>query len=67
MARTAHHHNRAHSARYWNKEGKAARKATTRALRRANVEIATLALRDASAIEAVALPVLRGTEGRLTW
>lgn len=66
MARTYHHHNRAPSARYWNKEGKEARKSTTRALRRANVEIASLALRDVDALENLTLPVLRGTEGRIT-
>jgi hypothetical protein len=66
MARTYHHHNRAPSARYWSKESKAARKGTTRALRRANVEISTAARRGTVDVEAVSLPVLRGTEGWIT-
>jgi len=61
MARTYHHHNRASSARYWNKEAKPARKATTRALRRANAELERAARVSPVDVDAIALPVLRGT------
>ncbi len=68
MAHTHHHHNRGPSARWYNKEAKDARKATTRALRRANRALAADVRTGRADAEAVAFPTntIARTQGHLT-